>query len=448
MRSLAAVDVSRFLKEKRERKAFRRNHRKWRAASNQSDQEEIDAHYGEHSTVIRLLADGLVPSARAVRKRRVIFEAPENFSIIENPDECLDALRRLAADLLVEKPRSIHINLGKVKQYDVGANAILDVLVAEVSFKARKERRKVRWTGQYPADKKLKRLIRALGVIKKLQIVHEYPEPEEAAKLEAFDDRCRHYMRAVRLTEVDKKSRVTQQFADHLSGCLERVGRQFTPAARHLLCRYIGEILDNAEEHAGMMDWSIQGYLDTHRAPWVCEIVLFNFGKTFSQNFRDLDSDSYTRDMISRYVESHSKKQLFKKSWNPDDLYTLIALQQHVSTKNYTKDDTRGNGTYDLMMFFERVCSECLAEGSALNPIMTLISGGTRILFDGRYRMKPNGAGSGVIAFNDANDLHQKPDPTSVMHMDSATFPGTVLSIKFPISAEQATTVPSTGTPS
>ena len=275
------------------------------------------------------------PSSRAARKRRVIFEAPECFSLIDDPVGCLAALKRLAADLSVPRLRSVKIDLGRVKNYDVGANGILDVLVAEISFKARRDKRRIKWTGVYPADTKLKRLVKALGVIKKLEVEHEYPEPQEAAKLEAFDDRCRNYYRAVRPTEADKKAKAAQNFADHLSGCLQRVNRKFTPEARHQLCRYIGEILDNVEEHAQMLDWTIQGYLDTHKAPWICEIVIFNFGRTIADNFRELKEGSYTRNMISQYVETHSRSGFFVKGWNPDDLYTLIALQERVSTKNF-----------------------------------------------------------------------------------------------------------------
>ena len=440
MRSLAQFDVSWYLKEKRSRKTARRKLREWRAFHGSNwDRAAIDASYGDTSEVLRLVAGSQAPSSdRATRKGRIVFVAPEQFSLLENPVGCLEALQRLAADLRMPKIRSVHIDLGNVKSYDVGANALLDVLVDEVYFKAKRSKRKVRWTGRYPANGKLKRLVKALGVIKKLEVVHEYPEAHVAAKLEAFDDRCRNYLRAVRPSETDKKSRVTQRFADHLTGCLKRVGKEFAPGARHLLCRYVSEVLDNAEQHAGMIDWTIQGYLDTHRAPWMCEIVIFNFGRTIAETFQALPPVSYTSSMVSPYLEAHRKKGFFQIGWNPEDLYTLIALQQYVSTKNHKVTDTRGNGTFDLIRFFEQMCLECREGSSDVKPIMTLISGRTRVLFDGTYPMRLNAAGVGVIAFNEDNDLLQRPDPAFVMPISSATFPGTVLSIKFPLSSDQS----------
>lgn len=442
MRALAKFDVSLFLKEKRERKLSRRRLRDWRAKNNRPrDRAAIDATFGDTSQVLELVS-GTVPKSagRSTAKGRVTFSAPENFSLIENPSGCLKALQVFASDLRTARIRSVHIDLSRVKAYDVGANSLLDVLVDEVYWNAKRSKRRVRWTGKYPANRSLKRLVKALGVIKKLEVEHEYPAPKEAARLEAFDARCRHYIRAVRASETDKKSRVTQRFADHLTGCLKRIGREFTPGARHLLCRYVSEVLDNAEEHAGMFDWTVQGYLDTHRAPWMCEIVLFNFGKTIAETFHALPADAYTRTMVAPYLDTHEKRGLFRSGWRPDDLYTLIALQQSVSTKNVTAADTRGNGTFDLIRFFQQLCLECREESADLQPVMTLISGRTRILFDGTYQMSMNGSGLGVIAFNQQNDLMQTPDPAYVTTLSTATFPGTILCIKFEMSSKQTTT--------
>lgn len=441
MRYLAQTNVPLYLKEKREKKRERRKHREWRARRQVNDREAVDASYGDSSKILNLVADQHpVPSERFAKKGRVTFVAPANFSLLENPVGCLEALKKLAAELKIPRVRRVHIDLGGVTAFDVGANGLLDVLVDEVDWKARRSKRKIRWTGRYPANQALRRLVKALGVIKKLGVEHEYPEAQVAAKLEAFEDRCRHYVRAVRPSETERKARVTQRFADHLSECLARIGRSFTPEARHLLCSYVTEVLDNAEEHSGLFDWSVQGYLDTHKLPWVCEIVIFNFGNSIAKTFQNLPVLSYTRKMVEPYLVAHQRKGFFRQGWSHEDLFTLIALQQSVSTKNRSNLDTRGNGTVDLIRFFQRLCLECRADGTELKPKMALISGTTRILFDGTYEMKKNGVGLGVIAFNQANDLLLAPDPAYVTSISSVTFPGTVLSIKFPLSLGQSTT--------
>jgi hypothetical protein len=66
-------------------------------------------------------------------------------------------------------------------------------------------------------------------------------------------------------------------------------------------------------------------------------------------------------------------------------------------------------------------------------PNMTLLSGRTRILFNSKYSLVPVAVPGGtrsVIAFNENNDLEDKPDSANV-HTVSGTFPGTLLSFKF-----------------
>jgi hypothetical protein len=64
---------------------------------------------------------------------------------------------------------------------------------------------------------------------------------------------------------------------------------------------------------------------------------------------------------------------------------------------------------------------------------MVLISGSTRIYFNDKYHMGPKNIGGQErqwIAFNEENDLAQKPDPNNV-HSLKAFFPGTVLTLRF-----------------
>jgi len=323
--------------------------------------------------------------------------------------------------------------------YDAGANGLLDVVVDEVETLARKAKRKIHWSGVYPADEKLKRLVKALGVIKFLEVKHEFPKKKEASMLEVFEVRCKHYVRAVRANETDKKSRTTQKFADHVNECLGRVGRQLTAQARHLLCAYVTEVLDNAEEHSLMYDWTIQGYLDTHGKDWTCEIVLFNFGRSIADSLSGLPTYSYTWGMIAPYLLRHGPN-FWNGRWRREDLLTLIALQQSVSWKNQSKADTRGNGTYDLIRFFQQMSDESNETEKQFQPKMMLISGTTQILFDGKYKMSPNSAGLGVLAFNSSNDLNSPPDPQYVNGLKQAGFPGTLLSIKFPLSPGHSST--------
>ena len=227
MKHLAKIDVPLYLRNKNQAKLGRRANRIWRdKRRKESHHEIIGKHFGTRSRIIEMVAGNTV--AKEILKGKVTFRAPAVFSLIENPEGTLQALIPLARQLLVRRFRRIAINLSEAKSYDLGANAILDVLVDELRVQARRTGRRLHWSGSYPSDPGLRRFVRAMGVIKKLEVKHEYPLPEEAAGLEVFDWRCKHYIRAVRPNESDLKSRVTQKFADHINGCLKRVSKTLT----------------------------------------------------------------------------------------------------------------------------------------------------------------------------------------------------------------------------
>jgi hypothetical protein len=403
-------------------------------------EDSVKVAFGLDSKVVSMLAvkNSGAHNQQHLEKGYIKFVAPSTFSMIEDAEGTLTALGRLASQLHQTKVRRVNIDMSAVKSYDLGANALLDILVEEVNTNAKHTKRRIRWSGKYPADAVQRRLVRSLGVIKFLEVSHEYTPPNEAAKIESFHDRSKHYLRAARPNDTDKKSRTTQKFADHINNCLHRVNKTLTPVARKKLCDYVGEILDNAEEHALMFDWTIQGYLDTS-APNVsiCELVILNFGRSIAESLTALEKDCYTRLTVQPYIEAHSKNSLFSPGWAVDDLMTLIALQGSVSSKNFKETDTRGNGTVDVISFFEKVANECRDEGSdKSNARMLLISGSTSILFDGTYKMVTVSERPGIIAFNAENDLRSRPDPSYIKHLSKKPFPGTMLSIKFPLSPQ------------
>lgn len=442
MQHLAKSNVPLYLRNKRAAKTTRREHRRWRKQRRSKVTREAEsAEFGSQSKILVMMGAGSPqPSTVETRKGSVLFVAPEIFSMMEDPAGTVLALSELAMKLLMPRVRKVNIDLRKVKKYDLAANALLDILVDEVSVKARQTQRKIHWKGSYPADLEQRRMVRSLGVIKFLEVAHEYTSPNEAAHIEAFHERAKHYVRSLRVNETDRKSRVTQKFADHVNKCLRRSSKQLLPGARKKLCDYIGEILDNAEEHAKMFDWTIQGYLDSSVDAPICEIAILNFGQSISESLDALHPESYTKLMIQPYLDAHAKNGFFGMGWEISDLLTLIALQGSVSSKNFTNEDTRGNGTVDLITFFQKMGQECKeAEKNEISARMTLVSGSTAIMFDGKYRMAKTGDGPGIIAFNAQNDLKIKPDSAYVKHLSGRSFPGTVLSIKFNLSPSGST---------
>lgn len=440
MRHLAKVDVPLYLRGKRSIKDGRYERRLMRAVAKSKRSgrlAEMDA-FGVQSKILGLLCKGLaVP--RPDRKGRVKFLVPEKFSLLENPAEVIRVIATLAAQLQLPRVRDIHVDMSQMQSYDLGANCLLDVVVAEVTTKAKRTGHRIRWSGKYPNPPDLRRRVQAMGVIKRLKIFHEYPVPEIASRLESFEHRCKNYVRAVRLNDTDEKNRTTQKFVDHVDACLGRIQRALTPPAKSVLAKYIGEIIDNAEEHAGMYDWTIQGFLDTNSAEWACEICIFNFGKTIATTLDSLPDGHYARQYVQPYLDEHEKQGFFSSGWARERLLTLIALQRGVSSKNVNGVTTRGYGTFELISFFMKMQQECAAKGDFDGALMTLVSGNTRIVFDGKYRLNNHGR----IAFNFDNDLQKLPDPQYVSELQGVSFPGTILSIRYPLA--QANTSPVLG---
>jgi len=248
-------------------------------------------------------------------------------------------------------------------------------------------------------------------------------------------------MRSKRLTpnaSLDSKGWkecAIEDFVKHINLCLKDHDKRLTRKAQGELAKYTGEILNNAEDHSGYDEVVITGYLDNSNSTHWCEIAIFNFGKTIADTFREMPDTSYTHEEIHGYIEEHQKSRWFGPEWTKDNLLTVVALQGHISSKNLRKDQDRGQGTVDLIDFFQRVHKQCVEQNNSMAE-MAILSGSTHIYFDGTYSMQKDSTGRKIIAFNQANDLHKKPDSRCVKNLGKLFFPGTVISIRFPMKHE------------
>lgn len=428
------IEIDAFLSAKRARKQAKKTKKTWqRKIRAQRRYSEIDSAFGISSKILKMLSEHF-SGPTVMHQGHLVIPIPEKFSTIENPEFVIALLGQFAKTMQENRARGINLDHSNLRTYDLAANGLLDIIAVELEREDWKRRRKIKWRGVYPSDPHIRRFIQALGIVKHLDILHEAPKPKEASVLRVFDVRNRHYYRSSNPNRADYKTKVVQQFAEHINSCLCDHGRELTKLARHKLCEYTGEILDNAEEHAGMLDWTIQGYLDNSRDVPFCEIAIFNFGTTIAGTLDALSRTSYTWKQIAPYLLHHRRRNMFQKSWAEHDLLTLIALQGHVSSKNTSPSDTRGNGTVDLIEFFQKVHSECNGSGDGLAK-MAILSGSTHILFDGTYRLMGQSDGRKMIAFNKQNDLEFPPDQKYVKRLNGVYFPGTVISMRFPLSS-------------
>lgn len=430
-------ELDRFLTEKRERKQEKVNRRnskarQWRSVRKQ----EGEKHFGKESKIISMLAKCY--SGQVNKQRETVrLSIPSTFSIIEKPEVVVATIGQFAKTIREHRPRRIILNQENLTTYDLAANGLLDVVAVELEKETKKCRSKTKWQGNFPKDVHVKRFIKALGITKHLGLEDRYPVDDAVQTYSVFDRRNRHYYGGIKPERADFKSKVVGEFANHINDCLGSHGRQLTREALAKLCDYTGEIIDNAEEHAGMYDWTIQGYLDNNCEIPFCEIAIFNFGDTIAETLHKLPRDCYTWKQISPYLQQHRKKRLFGPNWSELDLLTVIALQGGVSSKNKSDKETRGNGTIDLIEFFQMVYRECTVENTNnASAKMAILSGGTYILFDGTHRLIEQQIEGRVVkrvTFNSENDLSVLPDSKYVKGLKGIHFPGTIISVRFPL---------------
>jgi len=411
-----------FLSEKRYFRNLKRTRRKKRRKQNVYENYE--------SIPITLLSSAC--NRHWSGSNKISVHMNKQFTVIENPCATIDTFLQFAEASRSRKIWKIQFDHSDIENVDLAAESILDFIATEMRRETRSRRKKIEISGKFPNDKSLTRFLRVVGIIKNLGVKHEYLSKNEEGKLEIFQARNKKHGSKGSASDADYKDIIVRKFVDHVDKCLATKNKLLTPAAKGKLVKYTGEIIDNVEEHTDIEDWTIVGYLDTLTDNQVCEIAIYNFGKTIAESFMELAMDSYARSEVQPYVERHRKSGFFTENWSEEDLLTLIALQGKISSKNKNKFDDRGNGTIELINFFQQIHAECSSDKGGCAK-MSILSGKTHIFFDGKYSLIQDDNGRNIIAFNAANDLNQLPDKKYITNLGDLYFPGTTISIKFPL---------------
>lgn len=388
---------------------------------------------------------GVTPEGK--RKKQIVkkhmrtlsINLPNTFSIIDQPNECLNKLLEFKAifeNLLINEIKISHVN---TKKADLAAEILL-AKVARTCMEKHVEsrsakRKKFSIGGDYPESESISRIIRSIGIVKELEI--------KESSIDERDDKDKKILIFKRRSDsgeqssigsLDHKTRTTQDFVTHINNCLLQSGNTLTDAAQQVLCEYIGEIITNAQDHSGTKHWEIFGYLDRENDERVCEVVIFNFGKTISETFMKLPHNAFARQSLNKYLQVHRQGGALISRWSQDLLAAVFSLQGSVSSKNIKTDITRGHGTVALIEFFQNI----VEQNENKNAKMCILSGNEHIKFDGKYRLVEN-EGKPIIAFNSKNDLKVAPDRNYVKSLTGVSFPGTLIAIQFvlPESATQ-----------
>ncbi len=385
-----------------------------------------------HSVSLSRLREGLL-WAKANNRGNTAITIPRTFSIISSPERALDVIGQVvntAGDGTVE---SLYFDHSHLVVYDLAAEAMLDFAVEEIRRQCGWRGQKLDLRGRYPSDQKALRFIAGKGLPWRLKVATSSSVAHEFQKLQILEKRTKtEHAQERRLGSMTPKERDVHDFMLFIDSCLQEDGRELTENGRQELGTYLSEILDNVVEHSGSLEWIVEGYLDSSDASLTCEIVIANIGTTIAESLMGLPSGHFTRIQIDPFVAAHSKRRLFDSDWRKEDLFTLAALQGGVSAQNTSADSLRGNGTVEFIQFFQDVYEECISTSSVCSAEMIVLSGSTFIHFDGSHRMQYDN-GRYTIAFNKNNDLRDRPQKSSVRNLGPRQFPGTVISIRFPL---------------
>jgi hypothetical protein len=352
---------------------------------------------------------------------------PSTFSLIDNAEESLAAIAKIVKAIRSRKG-SIHLDHTNENRIDYAAHALLASSVETINKKEKLLRHKPRQiSGRYPQNAAIRRLMNNAGIVNALGFHAVKSQEKDDEKIILFKEKSLDEKNE--FGSVDPKTRAAEKLQNHLNECLFHLNLELDEQAERLLGQYAGEILCNCEDHSDDNLWTITAYLDINEHPYYCDIVIFNFGLSYSDTFLNLPPSHFARQQVDSYVTKHSGKS----GITDRALYTVAALQELVSSRNESIEGTRGCGTVDFIEFFQQVSSECIGERST-ECKMALISGDTHILFTDKYRMARSLlTKKKEIAFNSSNDLELPPDKEVVTNMRAISFPGTIISIRFPL---------------
>lgn len=241
-------------------------------------------------------------------------------------------------------------------------------------------------------------------------------------------------------TQLDQHSghyggRVLKRLATWLK---HRGSGSLSPEFRTKVGHALTETLDNVNAHVGSDWWVCADAQVREGAPPVVQIAVFNFGSSIYETMLRVPAASDVAHQIDWLVAEHQRRGQFGETWCRENLVTLFALQDAVTSRG----EPGGKGTRNVIAGFEYLAS---AVGAMQEVQLGWTSGRTQVLLDGRYRMGPSSVdfrqrGSGLrdLALNPGNDLREAPDPTAVRNLP-VPFPGTLLSLRFPVSPEYLT---------
>ena len=373
---------------------------------------------------------------------------PENFSIIDNPHESFMMLCVLLSALFVDNRKVVTLDYQHCVHLDLTTQVILDSLILDYVKFSKLYNKK----GTKNKHLKFNTVFRGINItnenVRKMLFSVGTPDVLNIRSVNYDDVTPYHlcYHDACSIKDARKQSEQkdldTSEMADYVINCLEKVNKQLTSEKLDALCTVIGEALINAEEHSSLRYRYSIGYFQDEivdgKHEGVFRLVIMNFGNSIYEKFKDkhCPNPEIVKKM-EELSEKYTKWSLFEPRFSEESLWTLYALQQGVTSVSPSVSK-RGNGCINFIESFFMIKGSQMVDDVSR---MTIISGNTRIVFDGHYeisKLVKDGNIYRTMTFNDSGRIEDSPDKRYV-YKDAFYFPGTIISAKIMLNEDDVT---------
>lgn len=361
---------------------------------------------------------------------------PKVFSISENTEESMFFLKRLFHCLYKQNVKIIYIDYSLCSYLDVDASACMDLILEgfiKYYNKCINKQHKVNINKIIPINFEHKpdiaNILYSIGAYKNLKNFEMKKNPD--ANFIAFNLRIGDNQHD---TKGELKEIHETEIVDYVIDCLASSGHKLTSIAETNLSKVVGEVMANAEEHSNFRYRYAIGYFvkptQINNNLGVFKLSIFNFGQTIYESFSI--SDNVNLEIVNEMAElssKYTKSGYFKKAkYEEETLWTLYSLQEGVTS---IKDWKRGKGTIRFIDRFFKLKGNDLNDNSSM---LTLISGNSKIIFDGTYPLMEVVKGTNkkpmqVMTFNESGKISEIPNNKYVTFAPQ-TFPGTLITAK------------------
>lgn len=357
---------------------------------------------------------------------KVSITIPKDFSMVRNPDEVIDILKKIFYCGMKPEIKEIIFDHSRCNNLGIAASTVMDAVVLAAKSYHKSIGSELTISGNYPNDEYTKDIFIASGLVKHLKI-----------NKPVNNDKMIRFKLVSGNVGTQNSGQVATKLTNYFNECLKTQQYVLTDAGENNLASMFGEILDNCEKHGGDKSiWYALGHYQI-RNEYECgeiQLTIFNFGDSIYEQLCNSKTTNETQEKLRKMTEIHSKE--FSDTWTQDMMYTVFSLQEGISRlrdKNRSGYRNRGRGTITLMDTFYRLGQTKYG----IRPELIIVSGHTWIKFDDKYSLEKkvfNDTIFGnkerkVIAFNKENDIYKKADSNVALLKNN--FPGTIISMKF-----------------